>query len=81
MLEVTDCVEDGGCRSLTDIDAKVSVSGVAEVVEVELELTPGIGRTVLWRDASAGRAPMIVSYCSSVMTSRSESASSSYAPR
>jgi hypothetical protein len=67
-----------GFRSLTDIAAKLSVSGVGEVEVAEVELRPGIGRTVLWRDASAGKALIIVSYCSSVMKSRSESASSSY---
>lgn len=67
-----------GFRSLTDIEAKPSVSGVGEVEEVEVEPRPGIGRTVLWRDASAGKALIIVSYCSSVMKSRSASASNSY---
>lgn len=77
VFDVTDGAAVEGFRSLTDIAAKLSVSGVGEVEEVEVELRPGIGRTVLWRDASAGKALMIVSYCSSVMKSRSASASSS----
>jgi hypothetical protein len=70
-------------RSFTDIAAKLLVSGVGDVeeVEVDVELPLGIGRLVLWRDASAGKALMIVSYCSSVMKSLSESASSSCSGR
>lgn len=75
---VTDVGAVEGFRSLTDIEAKLSLSGVGEVEEVEVEPRPGIRRTVLWRDASAGKALIIVSYCSSVIKSRSESASSSY---
>jgi hypothetical protein len=77
VFDVTDVAAVEGFRSLTDIAAKLSESGVGEVEEAAAELRPGIGRTVLWRDASAGKALIIVSYCSSVMKSRSESASSS----
>lgn len=78
MFDVTELAAVEGFRSLTDIEAKLSLSGVGEVEEADVELRPGMGRTVLWRDASAGKALIIVSYCSSVMKSRSESASSSY---